>query len=95
MADLRINSHPSATVPSSPVVKSAKTGFSDVMKASIDQINKTDVSADQSVTNLLSGKASINETMLALQKADVSMRLVMAVRNKVIDVYREIMHMQF
>jgi flagellar hook-basal body complex protein FliE len=33
--------------------------------------------------------------MMALQKADISMRLTLAVRNKVIDAYREIMRMQF
>jgi len=33
--------------------------------------------------------------MIALQKADVSMRLLLTIRNKVLEAYREIMHMQF
>jgi len=45
--------------------------------------------------DLLEGKAEINETMIAIQKADVSMRLLLTFRNKVIEAYREIMHMNF
>jgi flagellar hook-basal body complex protein FliE len=33
--------------------------------------------------------------MIAIQKADISMRLLLTVRNKVIEAYKEIMHMQF
>ena len=57
----------------------------------IDQINMTNTS----IVDLLQGKADIHETMIALQKADISMRLLLTIRNKVIEAYREIMHMQF
>ena len=50
---------------------------------------------DQSIGDLLQGKADIHETMIALQKSDISMRTFLAVRNKVIEAYREIMRMQF
>jgi len=33
--------------------------------------------------------------MIALQKADISMRLLLTVRIKVLDAYREIMRMAF
>ena len=58
----------------------------------IDQLEKE---ADKSVLDLLQGKASIHETMIALQKADMSMQLLLNIRNKVIESYRDIMHMQF
>ena len=37
---------------------------------------------------------SVHETMLALAKADLSLRVFMEVRNKVIDAYQEVMRMQ-
>jgi flagellar hook-basal body complex protein FliE len=33
--------------------------------------------------------------MISIQKADISMRLFLAIRNKAVDAYREIMHMNF
>ena len=58
----------------------------------VDQLEKN---ADQSVVDLLQGKASIHETMIDLQKADMSMQLLLNIRNKVIESYQNIMHMQF
>ena len=47
------------------------------------------------LTPLLEGKADVHEAMMAMQKVDLSMRLLLTVRNKVIEAYKEIMHMQF
>jgi flagellar hook-basal body complex protein FliE len=43
----------------------------------------------------VTGKAGIHETMIALQKADISLRLLLQIRNKAMDAYREVMRMQF
>ena len=40
------------------------------------------------------GKGDLQETMVALEKADVSFRLMMQIRNKVLEAYQEIMRMQ-
>ena len=40
------------------------------------------------------GKGDLQETMIALEKADVSFRLMMQIRNKVLDAYQEIARMQ-
>jgi flagellar hook-basal body complex protein FliE len=37
---------------------------------------------------------NIHETMLQLQKADLSLKTMMQVRNKVLEAYKEIMKMQ-
>ena len=49
--------------------------------------------ANQSAQELMQGKTGIHETMLELQKADISLRVLLQIRNKVIEAYREIMHM--
>jgi flagellar hook-basal body complex protein FliE len=37
---------------------------------------------------------SVHDTMIAMEKADVSLRLTTKVRNKVVEAYQEIMRMQ-
>ena len=37
---------------------------------------------------------SMSETILALQKADLSFQMMLSVRNKLVDAYREVMRMQ-
>ena len=71
------------------------SGFGKVLDEALGKINHMDKEANRSVAELLEGKSDVNEAMLAMQKADLSMRLLLTVRNKVIDAYKEIMHMQF
>ena len=37
---------------------------------------------------------SVSETILAVEKADLSFQTLMAVRNKLVSAYTEVMHMQ-
>jgi flagellar hook-basal body complex protein FliE len=73
----------------------ASPGFGDVIKQAIQRVNDMEIRADQSIEQLLKRETGIHETMIALQKADISFRLLLQVRNKVMDAYREIMRMQF
>jgi len=69
--------------------------FGEVIEKAIDKVNTLEHEANRSIVDLLHGKADIHETMIALQKSDISMRLLLTVRGKVIEAYKEIMHMQF
>ena len=69
--------------------------FSEIIKGAIDQVNQLEKNSNQSIVDLLQGKTVIHETMIALQKADISTRLFLSIRNKVMDAYREIMQMHF
>jgi len=42
----------------------------------------------------LQDSGSIHEAMIALEKANISFRVMMTVRNKIMDAYQEIMRMQ-
>ena len=70
-------------------------GFGDVIKQAIKRVNDTQIRADQSVEQLLKGETGIHETMIAGQKADISLRVLLQIRNKVMDAYREVMRMPF
>ncbi len=96
MDDLKIGAWKQATLNKFANVEKKNTeGFDKVIKNAMNNVDKLEKDSNRSVMDLLSGKADIHETMISLQKADISMRLFLAIRNKAVDAYREIMHMNF
>jgi flagellar hook-basal body complex protein FliE len=78
---------------SSPV--SSGESFVASLKDALAKINEAQSHADVSVQSLLTGQSTnLHETMIALQKADVSFQLMLQVRNKIVGAYEEIMRMQ-
>jgi flagellar hook-basal body complex protein FliE len=73
----------------------AKTSFSDVLKESIQKVGEVEKEADQEVEKLAKMETNdIHNTMIALEKADITFQTMMQVRNKIINAYEEIMRMQ-
>ena len=69
--------------------------FSDFLKSTVQEANDLQKDANHAVEELAVGKTKdIHATMIAIEKADISFRFLMQIRNKVIDAYREIMKMQ-
>jgi flagellar hook-basal body complex protein FliE len=69
--------------------------FSQTLKESIQEINNLQFRADHAMEEIAQGKSSnLHETMILLEKADTSFRLMMQVRNKLLEAYHEIMRMQ-
>ncbi len=69
--------------------------FVATLKDALAKINEAQSQADVSVQSLLTGHSTnLHETMIALQKADVSFQLMLQVRNKIVGAYEEIMRMQ-
>ncbi|MDY0212636.1 MAG: flagellar hook-basal body complex protein FliE [Desulfuromonadaceae bacterium] len=71
------------------------TGFSDMLADAVSQTNKAQLDADKAAVALQTGKAeNLHEVMLSMEEADISMRLLVQMRNKALDAYQEIMRMQ-
>lgn len=69
--------------------------FGEMLSESIQEANQVQANADTQMAGFLSGESNgLHKTMLALEKADISMRLMVQVRNKAVEAYREIMRMQ-
>lgn len=69
--------------------------FADLIKTSIASINAKQVEADKAAVNLASGQNSnIHEVMIKMEEAEISLRLMVQMRNKVVEAYQEIMRMQ-
>ncbi len=96
MTDLRINE--TLPVPMETGLQkkaSSAEGFGPLLEEAVGKIKHLEGDANRSLASLLEGKADVAEYMMASQKVDISMRLLLTVRNKVIEAYKEIMHMQF
>jgi len=75
--------------------RAAATTFSDALRNSISEVNTAQTQADHAIKELISGRSkNIHETLLAVEKADSSLKLMMQVRNKILDAYKEVMRMQ-
>ena len=74
-----------------------KTNFNKSLKAIEDYISNVDEnqqSSDSSIKDLLSGKNSdITSVVSEVAKADLSFKLLVGVRNKLIEAYKQTMNM--
>lgn len=80
-----------------PSVGGAEGGksFADTLKDAVQSVNTAQKESDVKMQELAVGKTqNIPEVMIAAEKADISMRLMVQVRNKIIEAYQEIMKMQ-
>lgn len=81
-------------LPQAPNANNAATGagsFKDMLLDSIQEVNSMQQQADQAVETLMTG-GDVNpaEVMTAVQKADLAFRLMMQMRNKMMQVYQEV-----
>jgi flagellar hook-basal body complex protein FliE len=78
-----------------PADEAAKNDFGSYLKDALGEVHELQAKAGDAMQQLVGeGKGDLQDTMIALEKADVSFRLMMQIRNKVLDAYQEIMRMQ-
>ncbi len=74
-----------------PEDKNAES-FSSVFENAINEVNSDQIKAEQSITNYVSGKdTNLHNTLISLEKAEVSFKMMMQVRSKLMEAYQEIM----
>jgi flagellar hook-basal body complex protein FliE len=70
--------------------------FRDVLKGSIDEIKGMNEQADQALQKIATGEVQdMHQVMMSIEKADLTFKTMMSVRNKLLDAYREVMKMNF
>lgn len=77
-----------------PSPADAGASFADALKGAVAEANGKAVEADSQVRGLMVGEGSVHQAMIAMQDASVAMEMVVAVRNKALEAYNEIMRMQ-
>ena len=91
--EISVPSYSRKTIPSES--ENNKSSFGKILTDSLVKVNKLQKEADKASCNLVTGKETdIHNTMIAIEKADVSFRLMMQVRNKIVAAYEEIKRMQ-
>jgi len=69
--------------------------FGTLLRSKIEEVNQMKLDADEAVAKVeLSDSGSIHEAMIALEKADISFRTMLQVRNRMLEAYQEVMRMQ-
>jgi flagellar hook-basal body complex protein FliE len=70
--------------------------FGDLLKSTVAGVDQLQQQAAGAVTGMLAGTGvDIHDAMIATQKADMAFELALAVRNKAVAAYQQVMGMQF
>ena len=71
------------------------TDFGKTLLNSLRQFNEEQAQSNASIVDLLGGKQQdINSVVASVAKADMSFKLLVGVRNKLVEAYKETMRMQ-
>ena len=80
---------------SSKSLPSGEDSFANTLKNAVGKVNELQQQADIKMQQLATGETTdIADVKIAAEKADIALRLMTSVRNKMIDAYHEIMKMQ-
>ncbi len=70
-------------------------GFRQVLTDQIDKVNQLQQAATEAIEDLATGRRDdVESVLIATQKADMAFRLLLQVRNKMIDAYDEVRQMR-
>jgi flagellar hook-basal body complex protein FliE len=88
--------HPVGPVSAAGAAASADgPSFESCLLDSLDQVNRLQQEANQGVEKVVTGQTdNIAEVFSAVRKADVAFSMLMEMRNKLVDAYREIQQMR-
>jgi len=71
------------------------SSFQKILTGLIDKVSQLEKDADESIKQLITGKVeNIHQVMIAVEEASVAFQLMMEIRNKLVEAYKEIMRMQ-
>jgi len=78
-----------------PVVKQNKKEFDNILTNFVGKVNDSQLNAGKLVNDFIDGKdVQLHEVMIAGEKAKTNFDLLMEIRNKTLDMYKELTRMQ-
>jgi flagellar hook-basal body complex protein FliE len=70
--------------------------FADLLTDAVGQVNALEGQADAAVRGLMTGTGvDVHQAMIATEKASMAFELALAVRNKAVQAYEQVIGMQF
>lgn len=81
--------------PQKTEIPSDRPSFGRVLNSLVKEVDHLQKNAEKATGKMLSGEVEdIHQVVVAMQEAQTSFRLLMEIRNKMVDAYREVMKMQ-
>ncbi|ARU49301.1 flagellar hook-basal body complex protein FliE [Sulfurospirillum diekertiae] len=69
--------------------------FSKILQDSIEEINDSQVKGDKAMADIATGEVKdLHQAALAINKAEMSMKMMLEIRNKALSAYKEIARTQ-
>lgn len=86
-------------LPKSQTVRASQLGetpsFGQIVNKYLDETNQLQLKAGEAVRQMAAGQIEdIHDVMIAVEKSRVSLELVIEIRNRLLEAYRELMRMQ-
>ncbi len=80
---------------SSGSVESTSTDFAQELKNALGNINQMQVEGEKAMSDIATGSVKdLHQAAIAIDKAEISMKLMLEVRNKALSAYKEITRTQ-
>ncbi len=74
----------------------ASTPFSELLTDAVGQVDQLEAQAHTAVAGLMTGSGvDVHQAMIATEKANMAFELALAVRNKAVQAYQQVIGMQF
>lgn len=95
MRPARVDLDPRVPQPARPRPAGGAQSFQEFLAESIGEVQRLENEADTAIKKMVAGELKDpTEVMVAVEKADLSFQTMMAVRNRMVAAYEEIMRMQ-
>ena len=76
-------------------IRETEDSFGKILTNKIEEINQLKLDADDAIEKVeFSDSGSIHEAIIAMEKASISFKTMLEVRNKMLEAYQEVMRMQ-
>ena len=81
-----------------PVSRASRDGvsppFMDILKESVMKVNNVQIESDKLVQRLALGEVDdVSEVSIAVEKAELALRLMVQIRDKLVDAYQQVARM--
>jgi len=76
-------------------VENSSTDFAQELKNAINNVNEMQVESEKAMSDIATGQVKdLHQAAIAIDKAEISMKLMLEVRNKALNAYKEITRTQ-
>lgn len=91
--------YPGSVAGTTPAKENRNASFESLFESAKTQLNETNsltnAAEEQEINYAMGLSSNVHDLQVAQQKASISLQYTVAVRNSVVDAYKEIMNLQF